>query len=258
MWIKADAKDIRPALQHSRSGDWNGDVQLNPSDLSKLREQYDARCSQLKEFSTVEDETTVNAFLSEFELQLKDDKQFLTNEHGKAVQVYAQKHDKQLGQEKLKEMNWAIAECVQMLNKCDSLMERVIKAKKLPALKAPRSLCEAMTDYPDYLLNLFRKKRTAASHVFVVMISDEHRSSKPYAIPVLYVPCKTLRDQQVRDLVQTVKVKLVEKGLTVAGEEMFAIEIRRTQSMVTAIRYIWRQTLSHVACSEIVIISMNV
>lgn len=59
--------------------------------------------------------------------------------------------------------------------------------------------------YKAYLRNLFKKKRVAASHVEVIMVSDEKSNYKPYALPVKFVPCQTLRDQQVRDLNREVK-----------------------------------------------------
>ena len=52
---------------------------------------------------------------------------------------------------------------------------------------------EFAEEYLVYLRNLFKKKRTAASHILVVMISEEQRRIKPYAVPVLYIPCQTLR-----------------------------------------------------------------
>ena len=40
-----------------------------------------------------------------------------------------------------------------------------------------------------------------------MMVSDEKRNSKPYALPLIFVPCQTLRDQQVRELNKDVKEK---------------------------------------------------
>ena len=66
-----------------------------------------------------------------------------------------------------------------------------------------------------YTRDLFKKKRAAASHVEV--ISDEKRNRKPYALPVKFVPCQTLKDEQVREFNQEIKQKMVEKGLKVVG-----------------------------------------
>jgi hypothetical protein len=39
-------------------------------------------------------------------------------------------------------------------------------------------------EYATYLKNLFKKKRTAATHILVIAIADEQRNRKPYALPV--------------------------------------------------------------------------
>lgn len=44
----------------------------------------------------------------------------------------------------------------------------------------------------SYLKDLFSKKRVAASHLLVFLIADELRSRKPYAIPVRFLPYKSL------------------------------------------------------------------
>ena len=75
--------------------------------------------------------------------------------------------------------------------------------------------------HPDamkYLRNLFKKKRTPATHVLVTMISDEKRNKKPYALPVRYIAYHSLKDQYVRDLNKELKRKMTERGLHVAGE----------------------------------------
>ena len=52
------------------------------------------------------------------------------------------------------------------------------------------------------------------------MVSEERRMSKPYAVPVLYIPCQTLRDKVVRELIGRVKDSLVTRGLHVVGVYM--------------------------------------
>jgi hypothetical protein len=66
-----------------------------------------------------------------------------------------------------------------------------------------------------YTRNLFKKKQAAASHV--IMISDEKRNCKPYALPVKFVPCQTLKDKEVRELNSEIKRKMTENGLKVVG-----------------------------------------
>ena len=69
-----------------------------------------------------------------------------------------------------------------------------------------------------YLHGLFMKKRIPASHVLVFMISDELRNHKPYALPVRFLPYKSLTDKALRDLQVEVAVKMTSLGMIVVGE----------------------------------------
>lgn len=47
---------------------------------------------------------------------------------------------------------------------------------------------------------LSKHQRTAATLIFVIMVSSESRNRKPYALPVQCLPVKSLKDQQVQAL----------------------------------------------------------
>ena len=74
---------------------------------------------------------------------------------------------------------------------------------------------DLLSAFKDYLKNLFRNKRITATHVFVLMVSDEHRKIKPYALPAKLVPCRTLRDQFVRNPTREMKCAMERHLLTV-------------------------------------------
>ena len=74
-----------------------------------------------------------------------------------------------------------------------------------------------------YLRNVVKKRRVAADHVLVWMLSDEKRNSKPYALPVGYIPCNTLRDQHERDLNASLKLEIKNRGLKLTGEGFLEI-----------------------------------
>lgn len=62
-----------------------------------------------------------------------------------------------------------------------------------------------------------RRKRTAATHVLVIMISPEDRRSKPYALPVQCIPYKGLSDSKVRELANAVVREMVNRKMKIAG-----------------------------------------
>ena len=72
--------------------------------------------------------------------------------------------------------------------------------------------------YLGFLRALFKKKRVAATHVLVVMVSAEGRNVKPYATPVQYIPYVSLRDQYIRDILMKLKEAMTRMGLHVTGE----------------------------------------
>ena len=67
------------------------------------------------------------------------------------------------------------------------------------------SLRGRVSEAKGYLHNLFKKKQTAATHVLVLMLSDERRQKKPDALPVRYIPYRSLKDQFVWDFTRDVK-----------------------------------------------------
>ena len=85
-------------------------------------------------------------------------------------------------------------------------------------LSIPDYVKSVKAEYATYLKNLFKKKRTAATHILVIAIADEQRNRKPYALPVQYLPYKSLRDKDVRDLTEPIKASLTEAGLHVIGK----------------------------------------
>ena len=60
----------------------------------------------------------------------------------------------------------------------------------------------------SYLKDLFTKKRTAASHMLVLMIANESRNRKPNAIPVRF-------DSILRELELQIEEAMRNTGMTV-------------------------------------------
>lgn len=73
-------------------------------------------------------------------------------------------------------------------------------------------------DALTYLTNLFVKKRQpGATHVLLFLVSDERRNKKPYALPVQYIPYKSIKDQHVRDMTDAIKSKMMQLDLKPVG-----------------------------------------
>ena len=68
---------------------------------------------------------------------------------------------------------------------------------------------------------VYRFRRCAASHIFVIMISTEGRTKKPYALPAQCIPYASLTDSECRKLMDGVIVEMKKRNMKVAGKLMF-------------------------------------
>lgn len=125
----------------------------------------------------------------------------------------------------MKEANWEVVEYQILLQQSQELHQNFENA-----LASLADITQADAILPDihslaasgfvYLKSIFKKKRTAATYMLVVMLSDERRGEKPYALPVRYVLCRTLKDQFTRDLTKDLKKEMKQRDLYLAGTLM--------------------------------------
>lgn len=85
------------------------------------------------------------------------------------------------------------------------------------ALNAPRRLTLLRKKMLAFLQGMYRFRRVAATHIFVLMISPEQRDSKPYALPVQAVPYVSLKHSTCRKLVNDLITEMNRTGMKVAG-----------------------------------------
>ena len=152
---------------------------------------------------------------------------FLDTGFNEAIEVYRKKYNNlSTPEESLKNANCDV-EFQTLLQQAQNLEQAYEEELSYlnPAMVTPQVLRRVKgsvrgmaTETKAYLRNLFKKKRTAATHVFVLMRSDERRQKKPYALPVRFVPYRSLRDQYVHDFTREVKQEMTERGLHLVGE----------------------------------------
>lgn len=68
------------------------------------------------------------------------------------------------------------------------------------------------------LIGLFKHKRTAATHIFVILISTESRTKKPYALLVQCFSYNGLSVKQLREILNKVLHAMVERKMLVNGK----------------------------------------
>ena len=86
----------------------------------------------------------------------------------------------------------------------------------------PRRLSSIRERLLEVIQGVFRFKRVAASHVFVMMISSELRNKKPYAVPIQCLPYAGLKETNMRSMVRLVVQEMVKQGMKVAGKYVYS------------------------------------
>ena len=79
------------------------------------------------------------------------------------------------------------------------------------------NLLSVKSNILSYLKGLYSKKRVAATHILVFMIADELRNRKPYAVPVRFMPYKSITDGKLRQLELELEDVMRANGMTVVG-----------------------------------------
>lgn len=213
----------------SMKGVWNGDEDLGNGKLQELRGLYDGRVDLVAGLSSCGTCADLELGLRSWLDQLDEDVVFLDDGFKEAVAEYQKKfNNPSTGEESLKNSNWNVVEFQTLLQQAQ-LMEQAYESELTNLGLAPvsadvfrhvkGSLRAMATQAKSYLRNLFKKMRTAATHVLVLMLSDEGRQKKPYALPVRYIPHPSLRDQYVRDFTKDVKQHMTERGMTAVGKK---------------------------------------
>ncbi|XP_072044001.1 uncharacterized protein [Amphiura filiformis] len=206
-WIKIDGTDIKPALQESKRQEWNGDVDMLDGSLKDLKDKYKKRRKQASSKRVDKAAHLAN---------LEDDNTFLLKYLNTVSKEYAQKiKSPTTSQEKLKDLAWTIVETSNLLKTSKKLEADYLNAQNKRDLKVVHKGHE--NEYMEYLRFLFAKKRHVATHVLVVMLSDELRNKKPYALPVQYLPYHSLKDEDVRDITDELKKEMKKCNLNCVG-----------------------------------------
>ena len=106
-WIKADGTGIKPAIQESLAGEWNGDANLLDGKLESLQAEYDKRRSMATQ--------PCSAFQQMIEA-LDEDRIFLNNKLKDSFVVYQKKYNaEKTSKEVLKILNWEMIEMIELL-----------------------------------------------------------------------------------------------------------------------------------------------
>ncbi|KAK3717701.1 hypothetical protein QZH41_009789 [Actinostola sp. cb2023] len=224
-WLKTDACDLKAALQQSVQGVWNGDCDLGDGKLQQFRQEFQKRTSSLDVDKMGMNRDVFEEGIRSASDALSTDITFLADGLNKANDVYQVKFNTpNTPHSTLMHLCWETVEFNTLLQQSQAIQARLdnLLPHLNPANPRIRAVSEVLRnmaqELKSYFRNLYVKKRQpAATHVLVIMVSEERRNKKPYALPVQFVPYHSIRDQYIRDLSKSIKEEMTTLGMKVVG-----------------------------------------
>ena len=217
---------MKVALQESVRAKWDGDPDLGDGKLQGLRAEYDARRAEVSvpdgDVQRDELERKVRKLIDSFQ----EDQAFLADGLNEADSAFQKKFNSpNTSQQLLKTLCWERVEFNTLLQQAQAFRGMIedllphLQPGNARVLEVTTCLRDMMPDQMKYLRNLFIKKRQpAATHVLAVLVSEERRNKKPYALPVQFIPYHSLKDQYIRDVTAGIKAEMPKLDLKPVGK----------------------------------------
>lgn len=197
-WLKADACHVRNGLRESVRGVWAGDEDLGDRSLQVLFTEYKERCAFVKEIGSPRRVKLILEDVKKILSQIEVDLAFLKANAKLANDAYAKVlHGNTSSEQSKMELAWNVIGFEELLKKLVQIQSElngiICGDKKVKLLSVKSNIL-------SYLKGLYSKKRVAATHILVFIIADELRNCKPYAVPIRFIPYKSIRDGKLRQL----------------------------------------------------------
>ncbi|XP_078605180.1 uncharacterized protein LOC144878460 [Branchiostoma floridae x Branchiostoma japonicum] len=225
VWFKADACDLKVAIQTSMKGKWSGDVDFGDGSVQKMYGECQRRLALVKEAGQLSDRDRLETCLRTLLVDMAEDVSLLARGLTAANDKYEAKYRQSNSSvEMLKMLAWERIEYNTLLEQAKAYHDRYESLLRALDPSAPatgqvrKCLKEMAPDSQIFLNNLFKKKRQAADHAMVIMVADERRRQKPYAVPVQLVPYHSIRDQQLQGLLENCHAEARKLGLIPVGD----------------------------------------
>ena len=226
-WIKADGTDIQTGLRESVRKEWSGDVDWGDNALQKCHKEYMAYLKFVQSIcrKTRKADDYVKLDLQKQNSLLSEEKLFLQKGYDSMKAIYEKKRQ-QVGvsEQSLFAIAWDLEGYSKLIQENDSMSKIIdnILESMLTTLSPDKgnislSVSNLKKKLEEYVKGLYLKKRQAASHLLLFMISDEQRNQKPYAIPVRVLKYATITDAKIRELKEELRVAMKELGMVPVG-----------------------------------------
>ena len=170
------------------TGVWSGDVDLGDGSLQRTREDYDIRV-RLHAVPSGQQLNQISEHIQGLHDDVLSDNDNLVSYYKDSVTAYQAKLQvKTSSQTTLKELAWECVEVQALITQMHDIAADLKNIMSLSINDMAANLQISTTTRRVYLRNLYKKKRKAATHILVLMVSSERRIIKPYAMPVQFIP----------------------------------------------------------------------
>ena len=214
-WIKADACDVRDGLRESVHGIWSGDEDFGNGSCKTTCKTIKSLFAQQHSIVSVDDlETLLDEFV--------DDTEFLKDGMAIAKEKYEKKlTNSRCSDDLLMKLAWDVVGFEQLLKQANNFkneLELMVNDLKLGLQNVVvvriRNLERSIM---QYYKDFYSKKRSPASHLLVFMLADELRNVKPYAVPIQFLPIKSITDDQIRQLEHEIEALMKTNEMVTVG-----------------------------------------
>lgn len=165
--------------------------------------------------------------IKKLSIDLVEDIEFLEKGMSSAKRTYEEKLEKSRASDNLMmKLAWDVAGYEQLIEKAKEFqkdLDSIADELKLDVGGVVFRLQKLKKNLLVYYKELFTKKRNPASHLLVFMIADELRNTKPYAIPIQFIPIKSITDQQIRQLEIEIEAAMKGIGMIPVGKYILAL-----------------------------------
>ena len=203
-------------------GIWEGDEDFGDGRLKKLFNEYNERKVSVDNMGVSKREHLLHTDMEKVKEQICDDEEFLTRGSEESNVSYNQMLDQGTSAEnKVMECAWNALEFQELLKRWKVLKFELENAIEMHRTDAKFDLMALKLKLKQYLKDLMLKKRIAAKYLLVFMIPDELRNRKPYAIPVQFLPYKSITDAKLIELASNLQDVMEKNGMTVVGKNCY-------------------------------------
>ena len=223
-WIKADACDIRKGLRESVCGSWAGDEDLGDGCLQDLYKKYKNDCSCVKKLVPQSTSQLIVQQFQELQQMLKSYLEFLMPGETQARAAYEKVLNASRPSDNvMMELSWELIGYEELLKQNNELIQEITHiANQFKSgqqqLVVKSCLVKLESKLLNYVKQVYMKKRNPATHLMIFMISDELRNSKPYAVPVRFLPYHSITDAKLRELETEIEDAMLAVNMVTVGK----------------------------------------